>query len=169
MSLSLDVEDIRALLPHRFPMLLVDRIVEMVPGKRATGLKNVTINEPFFTGHFPQQAVMPGVLLLEAMAQVAGLMMLSVPEYKGKMPFIAEIAKARFRKPVVPGDALVMEATSVWVRGLIGKVQMIARVEGTVVASCEMTFALKEPQQVEGVDAKLEKDRHARNGEGDRD
>src|SRR5713226_876330 len=110
MSVTLDVEEIRTLLPHRYPMLLVDRILEMEPGKRAIGMKNVSINEPFFDGHFPGQAVMPGVLIMEAMAQVAGLMMLSCPKYEGKVPFIGEIVKGRFRRPVVPGDALMTEA-----------------------------------------------------------
>src|SRR5205814_1306835 len=100
---------------------------------------------PFFNGHFPGQAVMPGVLIMEAMAQVAGLMMLSCPEYEGKIPFIGGIEKVRFRRPVVPGDTLTTETTTVWVRGLLGKVRLVGRVDGGVVAECLMTFALKEP------------------------
>lgn len=144
MDCKLDVEDLRALLPHRYPMLLVDKILELTPGQRVVGLKNVTINEPFFIGHFPAQAIMPGVLIVESMAQVAGLMILSLAEHQGKVPFLAGMDKVKFRKPVVPGDTLITEANVIKVRGLIGKVHMVARVEGTTVAECEMTFALKE-------------------------
>ena len=143
MSDAFDVEQIRELLPHRFPMLLVDRILELVPGERVVGLKNVTINEPFFPGHFPGQAIMPGVLTIEAMAQVAGLMMLCLPEQKGKLPVIAAIEKARFRKPLVPGDTLITEANILRTHGSMGKVRMVGKVNGEVVAECEMTFALK--------------------------
>src|SRR5437763_14754332 len=103
----LDTEQIRAYLPHRYPMLLVDRILGIEPGKRAVGLKNVRVNEEFFNGHFPGQAMMPGVLILEAMAQVGGVLMLSHPDYKDKLAVIGGIENVRFRKPVVPGDALV--------------------------------------------------------------
>ena len=144
MDCMLDSEDLRALLPHRYPMLLVDKILELTPGQRVVGLKNVTINEPFFVGHFPSQAIMPGVLIVESMAQIAGLMILSLAEHQGKIPFLAGIDKVKFRKPVVPGDALITEATVIKVRGVIGKVRMIARVEGVVVTECDMTFALKE-------------------------
>lgn len=153
MDCTLDIEDIRVLLPHRYPMLLVDRVLELTPGQHVVGLKNVTINEPFFNGHFPAQAIMPGVLILESMAQVAGLMMLSLSEQRGKIPFLAAMDNVKFRKPVVPGDTLITEANLLKVRGMIGKVRMVARVEGTVVAECDMTFALKDaqthsPQQV---------------------
>lgn len=144
MEFMLDIEDIRALLPHRYPILLVDRILELTPGQRVVGQKNVTINEPFFNGHFPAQAIMPGVLILESMAQVAGLMILSLKEQSGKVPFLASMDNVKFRKPVVPGDALITEANLLKVRGLIGKVRMVARVDGAVVAECDMTFALKE-------------------------
>jgi 3-hydroxyacyl-[acyl-carrier-protein] dehydratase len=138
----LDVEEIRAFLPHRYPMLLVDRILEIEPGKRAVGLKNVSINEEFFNGHFPGQAIMPGVLILEAMAQVGGVLMLSVPEYRNKLALIGGIEHVRFRKPVVPGDALITEVEVLYFRKSIGKVKMIGRVDSEVVATCEMTFAL---------------------------
>src|SRR5579871_761124 len=132
MTESLDVEAIRALLPHRYPMLLVDRILELTPGEHVVGLKNVTINEPCFQGHFPGQAVMPGVLIVEAMAQVAGVMILFLPAYQRKLAFLAGIEKTRFHKPVVPGDTLITEATMLWVRGGYGKARMAARVEGAV-------------------------------------
>src|SRR6266498_1883124 len=105
----LNIEEIRAHLPHRFPMLLVDRILEIEPGKRAVGLKNVTINEDFFNGHFPGQAMMPGVLILEAMAQVAGFLTLSLPDHEHRLAVIGGMENVRFRKPVIPGDALITE------------------------------------------------------------
>ena len=140
-----DIEQIRAVLPHRYPMLLVDRILELDPGKRAIGLKNVTINEDFFNGHFPGQAMMPGVLILEAMAQVAGILVLTIPGYQGKLAVIAGAENVRFRKPVVPGDALVSEVEVLHVRKVFGKVRLTARVNEEIVASCEMTFGLLDP------------------------
>jgi 3-hydroxyacyl-[acyl-carrier-protein] dehydratase len=145
MTRTLDSDAIRALLPHRYPMLLVDRILELEPGKRAVGLKNVSANEPYFQGHFPSMSVMPGVLIIECMAQVAGIMMLTCPEHRGKIPFIAAIESARYYQPVVPGDALVIEAIVDWVRSSVGKVNFVARVAGEVVVKGEMKFALKEP------------------------
>lgn len=138
----LDIERIRAYLPHRYPMLLVDRILEIEPGKRALGLKNVTINEEFFNGHFPGQAMMPGVLILEAMAQVGGVLMLSLPNHSSKVPVLAGMESVRFRKPVVPGDTLVTEVELVFFRKTFGKVRLTGRVDGEVVASGEMTFGL---------------------------
>jgi 3-hydroxyacyl-[acyl-carrier-protein] dehydratase len=143
----LDVEQIRAVLPHRYPMLLVDRILEMEPGKRAVGLKNVTINEDFFNGHFPGQAMMPGVLILEAMAQVGGVLMLSLPECRNKLAVIGGIENVRFRKPVVPGDTLITEVEVLFFRRSIGKVRLTGRVNEEVVASCEMTFGLVDRRQ----------------------
>ncbi len=139
-----DIEQIRSYLPHRYPMLLVDRILEIEPGKRAVGLKNVTINEEFFNGHFPGQAMMPGVLILEAMAQVGGVLMLSLPSYQTRVPVIGGIENARFRKPVVPGDTLITEVEVLFFRRSFGKVKMIGRVNEEIVATCEMTFGLIE-------------------------
>ncbi len=143
----LDVEQIRSFLPHRYPMLLVDRILEIEPGKRAVGLKNVTINEEFFNGHFPGQAMMPGVLILEAMAQVGGVLMLSLPEHRNKLAVIGGIENVRFRKPVVPGDALITEVEVLNVRKTFGRIRLVGRVNNEIVASCEMTFGLLERQQ----------------------
>ena len=145
MSETLDCDAILALLPHRYPMVLVDRILEVEPGKRAVGLKNVSLNEPYFQGHFPGLAVMPGVMIIESMAQVAGIMMLTCPQYEGKIPFIAAIESARFYQPVVPGDTLIIEAVVVWVRSLVGKVNFLARVNGNIVVKGDMKFALKDP------------------------
>lgn len=142
----LDIEDIRACLPHRFPMLLVDRILEIEPGKRAVGLKNVTINEDYFNGHFPAQAIMPGVLIIEAMAQVGGVLMLSVPEYRDMIPVIARIDNVRFRRPVVPGDTLVTEVNVLYFRNMVGKVSLCGKVDGEVVAEAEMHFKLIPPR-----------------------
>ncbi len=145
MDCLLDIEEIRALLPHRYPMLLVDRVLELTPGQRVVGLKNVTINEPFFQGHFPAQAIMPGVLIVEAMAQVAGLMILALPEQQGQLAYLAALDNVKFRKPVVPGDTLIIEANLIKIRGTIGKVKMVSRVAGSIVAECIMTFAMKRP------------------------
>src|SRR5258706_6107501 len=145
----LDTEQIRAYLPHRYPMLLVDRILELEPGKRAIGLKNVTINEDFFNGHFPGQAMMPGVLILEAMAQVGGVLLLSDPACKNKIAVIGGIENVRFRKPVLPGDALITEVEVMAVRRNFGKVKMTGRVNEEVVASAELVFGLLDRRKVE--------------------
>ncbi len=143
----LDVEQIRYYLPHRYPMLLVDRILELEPGKRAVGLKNVTINEEFFNGHFPGQAMMPGVLILESMAQVGAVLMLSHPLNETKIAVLAGMENVRFRKPVVPGDTLITEVEVIQVRKSFGKVKMAARVGGEVVASCELTFGIVDKRE----------------------
>ncbi len=145
----LDIEQIRKILPHRYPMLLVDRILEMELGKRAVGLKNVTINEDFFVGHFPGQAMMPGVLIIEAMAQVGGVLLLSDPERAHKLAVIASLENVRFRKPVVPGDALITTVEVISVRKSFGKVSMTGRVDNEVVASCEMIFGLVDPREMQ--------------------
>lgn len=137
-----DIEQIREILPHRFPMLLVDRILELEQGKRALGLKNVTANEWFFQGHFPAQAIMPGVLVLEAMAQVGGVLMLSLPTQGDKLPLLGGVDNARFRRPVVPGDTLVTESTVIYFRKGYGKMKLVGRVGNEVAAVAEMTFAL---------------------------
>ena len=139
---ALDIEGIREILPHRYPFLLVDRITEMEPGKRAIGIKNVTANEPFFQGHFPNRAIMPGVLIIEAMAQVGGVMILALEENRGKLAYIGTVNDAKFRRPIVPGDTLVMEVELTRIRGNMGKVRCAARVDGQEVASAEIMFAL---------------------------
>jgi 3-hydroxyacyl-[acyl-carrier-protein] dehydratase len=120
----------------------VDRILEFEPGRRAVGLKNVTINESFFEGHFPGHAVMPGVLLVEAMAQVGGVILLSVPENGGKLAYFAGLDKVRFRKPVVPGDCLISEVEIIWHRGNFGKVKALARVDGEVVVEGILLYSV---------------------------
>lgn len=142
---ELDIEAIKQILPHRYPFLLVDRILALDPGKRAVGRKNITVNEPFFQGHFPQRAIMPGVMIIEVMAQVGGVMILSVEEHQGKLAYIGTVDNAKFRKPVVPGDTLEVEVELLRLRGNAGKVRCMARVGGEEVAEAEIMFALVMP------------------------
>jgi len=133
------VTEIMKHLPHRYPFLLVDRIVELTPGQSITGIKNVTINEPFFMGHFPDQPIMPGVLIIEAMAQVAGVMAFtSGVEGSGSVYFMS-IENAKFRRPVVPGDQIRMEIKVVKQRGNVWKFSGTAHVEDKVVSEAEFT------------------------------
>ncbi|MBE9212500.1 3-hydroxyacyl-ACP dehydratase FabZ [Plectonema cf. radiosum LEGE 06105] len=137
------VEEIQKLLPHRYPFALVDRIIDYVPGKQAVGIKNVTFNEPHFQGHFPGQPIMPGVLIVEAMAQVGGVVMTQLPEYEGGLFVFAGIDKVRFHRQVVPGDQLVMNLELLWVkRRRFGKMQGRAEVDGQLAAKGELMFSL---------------------------
>jgi len=138
----LNITDILKILPHRYPFLLVDRVLEIEPGKRAVGLKNVTINEPFFQGHFPGQPIMPGVLILEAMAQVGGVLLLSMTGNEGKLAYFGGMDKVRFRNPVHPGDTLIMEVEILKTKGNAGKVRAAARVNDKLVAEGEFLFML---------------------------
>jgi beta-hydroxyacyl-ACP dehydratase FabZ len=139
----MDINEIMSVLQHRYPFLLVDRILELEPGQRAVGLKNVTINEAFFNGHFPGNPIMPGVLIVEAMAQVGGVLLLATTGNKGKLAFFAGIDKVRFRRPVMPGDQLITEVTLLKTKGDIGRVAVVGRVDGQVVAEGEYLFALR--------------------------
>ncbi|MGZ7446162.1 3-hydroxyacyl-ACP dehydratase FabZ [Paenibacillus sp. TH7-28] len=139
----LDIKQIQEIIPHRPPFLLVDRIVEMEAGKRAVGIKNVTINEPFFIGHFPEYPVMPGVLITEALAQVGAAAMLQVEENRGKIGFLAGLDNFRFRGQVVPGDTLRLEVEIIRLKGSIGKGHAVAKVDEKVVAEGEIMFALQ--------------------------
>ena len=138
----LEVTDIMKILPHREPFLFVDRITRLEHGKHATGIKNVTINDYFFKGHFPGRPVMPGVIIIEAMAQVGGVMMLAPEENRGKLAFFMAIDNVKFRKPVIPGDQLVLEVDAVKVKSKTGQVRGRALVEGKVVAEADLMFAL---------------------------
>lgn len=138
----MDINQILEVLPHRYPMLLVDRILEVEPGKRCRGLKNVTINEAFFQGHYPGMPIMPGVLIVEAMAQAGAVILLSDDKYRGFIPVIGAIDDVKLRRPVVPGDALVSEVELLWIRQGIGRIRAVCTVEGEVAAQMEMTFKL---------------------------
>ena len=140
--MRLGIKEIEQILPHRHPFLLVDYIEEMEPGVSAVGYKCVTFHEDFFRGHFPQEPVMPGVLIMEALAQTAGVLELSKPENKGKLVFYAGMDKVKFKKQVVPGDQLVMTATFVKRRCTIAVVEAKAEVDGKLAASGTLTFAL---------------------------
>ncbi|AFY46097.1 beta-hydroxyacyl-(acyl carrier protein) dehydratase FabZ [Nostoc sp. PCC 7524] len=136
-------EEIQKLLPHRYPFLLVDKIIDYVPGNRAVGIKNVTINEPQFTGHFPGRPLMPGVLIVEAMAQVGGVVMTQLPGLEGGLFVFAGIDKVRFRRQVVPGDQLVMTVELLWIKQRrFGKMQARAEVDGQLAAEGELMFSL---------------------------
>ncbi|KPU44628.1 3-hydroxyacyl-[acyl-carrier-protein] dehydratase FabZ [Oxobacter pfennigii] len=138
----LDINEIKKIIPHRYPFLLVDRIEEVEEGKKAVGIKNVTANEPFFQGHFPGNPIMPGVLIVEAMAQVGAVAILSMEEYKGKLAVFAGIDKVRFRKQVVPGDTLRMEVELVTLKRGIGKANAYATVDGKRACEGELMFAI---------------------------
>lgn len=140
----MDITQIQNIIPHRPPFLLIDRILEVEAGVRAVGLKNVTMNEPFFTGHFPQYPVMPGVLIVEALAQVGSVAMLMVEANRGKLGFFAGIDEFRFRGQVTPGDTLRLEVEIVRLKGPVGKGKATASVDGKVVAEGMLMFALSD-------------------------
>ncbi|MCX7569523.1 3-hydroxyacyl-ACP dehydratase FabZ [Tumebacillus sp. DT12] len=142
----MNIEEIQATIPHRYPFLLVDKMEEVVVGERAVGIKNVTINEPFFQGHFPGYPVMPGVLIVEALAQVGAVAMLSKEENKGRLAFFAGIDGCRFRGQVRPGDTLRLEVEITRLKGPIGKGKGTAYVDGKAVCEAELMFALGEKQ-----------------------
>ncbi|MEN6521677.1 MAG: 3-hydroxyacyl-ACP dehydratase FabZ [Armatimonadota bacterium] len=143
----IEIEEIRGILPHRYPFLLVDKILKVEGTKKIVGLKNVTINEEFFQGHFPGHAVMPGVLVIEAMAQVGGVLLLSLTGNTGKLAYLGGVDNMRFRKPVLPGDTLITEVELLKTRGTIGRVKAVSSVDNEVVAEGEFIFALVERKQ----------------------
>ncbi len=140
--MELNSVEIQKIIPHRYPFLLVDKIIEIESGKNAVGIKNVTINEPFFQGHFPGQPIMPGVLIVEAMAQVAAVICMGSEENQGKLGVFTGIDNCKFRRQVVPGDTIRMEVEMTAFRRGIGKAEGKAYVEGQLACSASLTFAL---------------------------
>jgi 3-hydroxyacyl-[acyl-carrier-protein] dehydratase len=143
----LNLEQIQKILPHRYPFLLVDRIVQIELGKRIVGIKNVTANEPFFQGHFPGHPVMPGVLVIEALAQAGVVLLMKDERNQGKLALFGGMNEVRFRRQVVPGDQLTLEITHIKSRGDVGKVRGVARVGDEVAAECEMTYVLRKVEK----------------------
>lgn len=134
--------DVQKILPHKYPMLLVDKVLELEEGKRIVAIKNVTVNEPFFQGHFPKNPIMPGVLITESLAQTGAIMLLSMPENKGKLGVFTGINNFKFRKQVTPGDTLMLEAELIQYRHSMGKANVKATVDGEVAAMGEISFAV---------------------------
>jgi 3-hydroxyacyl-[acyl-carrier-protein] dehydratase len=142
---TFNIQEIQQLLPHRYPFALVDKIIDFVPGEKAVGLKNVTFNEQFFQGHFPGHPLMPGVMIVEAMAQVGGIVLTQLPEYHGGLFVFAGIDGVKFRQPVVPGDQLIMTVElQAFKRRRIAKMHARAEVNGQLAAAGDLTFALVE-------------------------
>jgi 3-hydroxyacyl-[acyl-carrier-protein] dehydratase len=152
-ALPLEAAAIMEILPHRYPFLLIDRVVELEPGKRVVGIKNVTANEPQFTGHFPDRPIMPGVLMVEALAQAGAVAVLSLPEYRGKLALFAGIDACRFRRTVVPGDVLRLEVTLEKLRGMFGRAQAVASVDGEVAVEATISFIIPRDQGIGGSQA----------------
>jgi 3-hydroxyacyl-[acyl-carrier-protein] dehydratase len=140
----LTVKEIMEIIPHRYPFLLLDKVEEINPGKSVTAYKNVTMNEYFFQGHFPQEPVMPGVLIIEALAQAGAVALLSLDEYKGKIAYFGGINKARFKKKVVPGDVLKLEVEIIKIKGPAGVGKAIATVDGKKAVEAEIIFFVGE-------------------------
>ncbi len=136
------IEEIMNILPHRYPFLMVDRITELIPGEKATGIKNVSINEPYFAGHFPGQPVMPGVLMIEAMAQVGACALLADEKFRGKLAYLAGVDRIRFKRMVGPGETLLITTELSSIKGTIGKGKGRVSVDGELVCGGEFLFAL---------------------------
>ena len=149
-ALPLEAADIMRIIPHRYPFLLVDRIIELEPGRRVVGIKAVTANEPQFTGHFPGRPIMPGVLMVEALAQTAGVAVMTLDEYRGKLGLFAGIDDCRFRRMVVPGDTLRLEVTVEKLRGMFGRVRGVATVDGEVAVEATLSIIVPRDQEMGG-------------------
>lgn len=142
MSNILNINEIKKIIPHRYPFLLVDKAEILIPGKKGIGYKNITIGEPFFTGHFPEEPIMPGVLIVEALAQVGAIVLLSEKKFQGKTPYFAGLNKVRFKRKVIPGDTLNMEVEITRLRGSIGIGQGKAFVDDELACEGEFLFAI---------------------------
>ena len=139
---QLNIQQIKEIIPHRYPMLLIDRVEELIDGEKVIAKKNVTITDPFFQGHFPHEPVMPGVLIVEAMAQAGAVALLSLEQFRGKTAYFGGIDKAKFRQKVTPGDTLILEVEIIKVKSSAGIGKGIARVDGKKVAEAELTFMI---------------------------
>lgn len=148
--LPLEAADIMRILPHRYPFLMIDRVIELEEGTRVVALKNVTANEPHFTGHFPGRPIMPGVLMVEALAQAAGVAVLTMPEYRGKLGLFAGIDECRFRRTVVPGETLRLEVTVEKLRGMFGRVRGVGTVDGEVAVEAVLSIVIPRDQSIAG-------------------
>jgi 3-hydroxyacyl-[acyl-carrier-protein] dehydratase len=149
-TLPLEAADIMRIIPHRYPFLLIDRVVELEPGRRVVAIKSVTANEPQFTGHFPERPIMPGVLMVEALAQAGAVAVLSLPEYRGKLALFAGIDECRFRRTVLPGDTLRLEVTLEKLRGVFGRGRCVATVDGEVAVEATISFVIPRDQSIAG-------------------
>ncbi len=150
LALPLEAADIMRIIPHRHPFLLIDRVVELDPGKHVVAMKSVTANEPQFTGHFPGRPIMPGVLMVEALAQAGAVAVLSLPEYRGKLVLFAGIDECRFRRTVLPGDTLRLEVTLEKLRGVFGRGRGVASVDGEVAVEATISFVIPRDQSIAG-------------------
>jgi 3-hydroxyacyl-[acyl-carrier-protein] dehydratase len=150
LTMPLEAAQIMEILPHRYPFLLVDRVLELEPGVRAVAIKQISANEPQFTGHVPGRPIMPGVLMVEALAQTAGIAVISLPEYRGKIGLFAGIDGCRFKRLVVPGDTLRLEVTVEKLRGMFGRVRAVATVEGEVAVEATLSIIIPRDQQIGG-------------------
>jgi 3-hydroxyacyl-[acyl-carrier-protein] dehydratase len=146
----MEAAQIMEILPHRFPFLLVDRVVELEPGVRVVAIKQISANEPQFTGHFPGRPIMPGVLMVEALAQAAGIAVLTLPEYRGKIGLFAGIDGCRFKRLVVPGDTLRLEVTVDKLRGMFGRVTALASVDGETAVEATLSIIIPRDQGLGG-------------------
>ncbi len=150
LTLPLEAADIMRIIPHRYPFLLIDRVVELEPGQRVVAIKNVTANEPQFTGHFPDRPIMPGVLMVEALAQAGAVAVLSLPAYRGKLALFAGIDDCRFRRTVLPGDTLRLEVTIEKLRGVFGRGRAVASVDGEIAVEATISFVIPRDQSIAG-------------------
>jgi len=150
LTLPLEAADIMRIIPHRYPFLLIDRVVELEPGQRVVAIKNVTANEPQFTGHFPDRPIMPGVLMVEALAQAGAVAVLSLPAYRGKLALFAGIDDCRFRRTVLPGDTLRLEVAIEKLRGVFGRGRAVASVDGEIAVEATISFVIPRDQSIAG-------------------
>lgn len=149
-TLPIEAAEIMRILPHRYPLLLVDRVVALEPGRSIVAIKNVTANEPQFTGHFPDRPIMPGVLIVEALAQATGIAVLTLPQYRGKFALFAGIDDCRFRRTVVPGDQLQLKVTIEKLRGMFGRARGVASVDGEIAAEATLSIIVPRDQSIGG-------------------